>query len=437
MPEFTEYKPGETSTRSNDGTGKKKKTIKNKWFFIALAGVVILVIIQKLRKTKEDESGYYSVPLGYSGFPETTGGAVVADNSDVYGALDELAGQFNTALEDVYKENDTNIKNIITQHDIENKQLETVIDDVTSQLDIVNKKYDDVVDRADRQSEEMRIQNIISLMKENSDKALITPSQSEKDYLHNLNMQYADDIGATYNESDGYYYINGQRIYSTALQTSNAQKYSSSTPSSGSTINYNTTIKKMMDNSKAYAGADTATKNALYLENQDLGKSIGLTYDDTSGKWKTSTGADAWDYSTTHPTTNATGSTSISRVSAADKNSKTASAVRDNDLNDYYQKHEVFDIGGFSSPVVIPKTTTETSAPTTNTQKPAWLVYADEQIAKQKSDLKKSSTKTSTTKSNTSTKSSTTKSSTKTSTPRNTLDVNKSSYRKTTGFSTK
>ena len=43
MPEFAEYKPGETNTRSNDVAGKKKKTIKNKWFFVALAGVLGLL----------------------------------------------------------------------------------------------------------------------------------------------------------------------------------------------------------------------------------------------------------------------------------------------------------------------------------------------------------------------------------------------------------
>ena len=233
MPEFAEYKPGETNTRSNDVAGKKKKTIKNKWFFVALAGVVILVIIQKLRKSQTDDSGYYSVPLGYSGYPETTGGAVVADNSDVYDALDDLAGQFDTAIGDIYKENENNIKNLVDEMDFNNKQADIVIDEVTSQLDITNKKYDDVVDKVDRQTELINKQSIITQMKENSDKALITNSESEKEYLHNLNMQLSDKIGATYNETDGYYYINGQRIYSTPLQSSKAMTSGiSSIPSS-------------------------------------------------------------------------------------------------------------------------------------------------------------------------------------------------------------
>ena len=428
MPEFAEYKPGETNTRSNDVAGKKKKTIKNKWFFVALAGVVILVIIQKLRKTKEDESGYYSVPLGYSGYPETTGGAVVADNSDVYDALDDLAGQFDTAIGDIYKENENNIKNLVDEMDFNNKQADIVIDEVTSQLDITNKKYDDIVDKVERQTEQINVQNIITQMKENSDKALISNSESEKEYLHNLNMQLADKIGATYNETDGYYYKNGQRIYSTPLQSSKAASNAltsapsnsiSSAPSSGSVINRDDVISKMKANSMAYAGADTTTQNNLYLENQDYGKSIGLTYDANSGKWKTPTGEDAWDYSETHATTTAAGSVDVEKNNSISGDS------------DYYQRHEVFDIGGFSSPVVIPKTTTETSAPTTNTKKPAWLDVADEQVEKIN---KKTGTKTGTgTKGNTKTKTGT-KNKTKTTTPRNTLDVNKSSFNKVTGF---
>lgn len=325
MPEFRyeESNPLDKKPESSE-TKKPKKKIKNKWFFIGLIAVVAFVVFQKIRESQsESESGYYSTPLGYSGYPDSVGGSVATDTSYVDSALDSMGSSINDALESIYKDNEQNIKNLTNEWEMQNKAYDTTIDQLSSQLDAFSDKYEKVVDVVDKQNETIQTQNIITMMKENSDKALITKSQSEKDYLHKLNEQYADSIGATFNDSDGYWYKDGKRLYSTSLQSSYAEKNSDRFAIHGDnffqypTVDRSAVLKQMEQNSKAYKSATDSQKKSLYLENQSLGKSIGLSYDSASGKWKNTDGSDAWNYNQSAYT----GSSSTNTVKASSPNS--------------------------------------------------------------------------------------------------------------------
>lgn len=296
MAEFKEYEP---RTTESGGEKKGKKKIKNKWFFIGLIGVVVLVVIDKLRKnsTAESETGYYEVPLGYSGAGFTSDGSQT--ESYVNDALGTLQDSTQTAVDDLFSYIEKVDKNTTSNMDSIYNHIDKVVDDMSSSLTNTEKQLDEAINYIDEQNQTIQNQNIIAQMKANSDRALITGSQAEKDSLHQQNQSLADLIGATFNDSDGYWYKNGQKLYSTELQTHKANNVTSSIPSSSvsSGMSFSDAIAQMESNSKAYnQTSDQATKDALYKQNQEIGKSLGLTYDSASGKWKDPSGNDAWNY---------------------------------------------------------------------------------------------------------------------------------------------
>lgn len=301
MPEFKEYGFDDKKETSEGGSKKKKLKIKNKWFFIGLILVIIFVIFQKIKNSNQSaESGYYATPLGYSGYPDSIDGAIAVDNSYTDSALDTMGKEFSSALDSIYKETDTTIKNLENSFNNEIKGYESIIDDMGSQLDNMSNKYNEVIEVVDKQTETINTQSIISQMKENSDRALLTSNQAEKDYLHEQNVKLADSIGATFNASDGYYYKNGTRLYSTALQSEktyssgSSSKPTSSTSSTSSTTNKSSVIAQMQSNSAQWHTSTQSQKDALYKQNQELGKSIGLTYNSSTGTWHNADGSRAY-----------------------------------------------------------------------------------------------------------------------------------------------
>ena len=314
--EFKEYEP---RTTDSGGEKKGKKKIKNKWFFIGLIGVVVLVVIDKLRNNSAtEESGYYQTPLGYSGATFTSDGAQT--ESYVNDALGTLQDSTQSAVDDLYSYI-TKVEESTTKgYDSIYSQLDSAIDSMSSSLADTEKRLDSATSYIEEQNETIQYQNVISAMKSNSDRALITTSQAEKDSLHVQNENLASSIGAVFNDADGYWYKDGQKLYSTELQTHNANRVTSSIPSgsSSSGMSYSQAIAQMESNSKAYnQTSDRSTKDSLYKQNQEIGKSLGLTFDSASGKWKDSSGNDAWNYNQSAYKSSSSGST----VKSASSNS--------------------------------------------------------------------------------------------------------------------
>ena len=377
MPDFKEYndrdfdfKDDKKDDKKEDKKDKKgiKKFIKSPWFLAGLLFVVFLVIYNKIKQSGSSES--VEIPLGYSGYPDGGSTSYYDD------ALETMSNEMNSALEDIYKESETNLKLLENEFNYQNKIYENTIDEMSQQLDSVWKGYDEMSETVDKQSEMIEYQNILSQMQANSDKALLTNSQSEKDYLHTLNLQLADVIGAKFNDNDGYYYIDGQRIYSTALQSDYAQKTTSSSPStsSGSSssvissigMTYEQALAKMEQNSKDYHVSNDTDKQALYKENQELGKSIGLTYDDTTGKWKKADGSDAWDYNQNIYKSSGSSSSSTKKTTSSSSGSGVKTTVQSSSVKETTNK---------SSSGVTSGTTTTTT--TTNKTSSSDLYYSD------------------------------------------------------------
>lgn len=95
----------------------------------------------------------------------------------------------------------------------------------------------------------------------------------------------------------------------------------------------NSVLQQMQSNSAAFGKATTTEeKNALYSANQQLGKSIGLTYNSGNGKWYEQDGSEALVYSNTSSKTTGskksttTGSSSYGGV-AYDKNTDYAALI--------------------------------------------------------------------------------------------------------------
>lgn len=322
--EFKEYEP---RTTDSGGEKKGKKKIKNKWFFIGLIGVVVLVVIDKLRNNTAttEESGYYQMPLGYSGATFTSDGSQT--ESYVNDALGTLQDSTQSAVDDLFGYIEDVDKNTSKGYDDIYTYVDSVVDSMSSSLADTEKRLDSATSYIEEQNETIHYQNVISAMKSNSDRALITTSQAEKDSLHVQNENLASSIGAVFNDADGYWYKDGQKLYSTELQTANANQVTSSIPygSSSSGMSYSQAIAQMESNSKAYnQTSDQSTKNSLYQQNQEIGKSLGLTYDSASGKWKDSSGNDAWNYN--QSAYNGSSSSSSSGVKSASSSSSSSSS---------------------------------------------------------------------------------------------------------------
>ena len=132
----------------------------------------------------------------------------------------------------------------------------------------------------------------IAQMKANSE-AYNNASASEKERLHNENMQIASDYGLTYNSSDGYYYTSdGQKAYTPNTSSTNKSTSSSSTvksASTGTTSGKSTSSSSGTSSSKSTSSSSSkSTSSSSSVQTQKSKDSTGRTvvYTNSGSGWQ-------------------------------------------------------------------------------------------------------------------------------------------------------
>ena len=217
-------------TSSNSGTGKStsfKKLLKKKPFMIAL-GVVALIGIYVWYKSNSSVSSdtVAYTASGYTGYPIIDSGSSYGETQTAYNTDTMYAMQeaFQSQLDNLQTVYDNNTENLVSQ----------VVE--------LNERFNTTEEVVKSQSEVIEMQNTISAMQYNSDRALLSTSQAEKDALHEANKAMAYKYGWSF--ADGYWYdADGNRLYQTATQSSFASKNQTKSSASSATPASITTVK--------------------------------------------------------------------------------------------------------------------------------------------------------------------------------------------------
>lgn len=138
--------------------------------------------------------------------------------------------------------------------------------------------------------------SVISQMKSNSE-AWHSASETERKKLEAENQQLGKQIGASYDSNTGLWSDSKGSLYTVS---SSSSKKSSSTStnvrtSSSSGSNTSSVVSQMKANSEAWHSASASEKKNLEAKNQELGKSIGATYNSGDGTWTKSDGSALYD----------------------------------------------------------------------------------------------------------------------------------------------
>ena len=134
--------------------------------------------------------------------------------------------------------------------------------------------------------------DIIAQMKKNSE-AWWKASDTEKTKLETENKHLGSLIGASYDSSSGTWNnTSGSPLYTVSSGTTKTSSTSTNVKTGGSKgstgskgSDTSSVIAQMQANSKAWHNASDSEKKALESKNQELGKSIGASYDSGSGTW--------------------------------------------------------------------------------------------------------------------------------------------------------
>lgn len=223
-----------------------KANIKKPWFKWALVGVVAVGLFVAYRKHQEggtSAGGEYYTPTGYAGYPSVSGGGGDVGGSDSYDGLD------TTQYDEFY----AYLNSLQTSQDTSNDAL-------SSQISALTDKLAEVQDSNKYLQEQLNQQMIISEMKNNSELRNITSSRSEKDSLHQRNIELAEQLGAVFDSDAGKYISpSGGYFYEPVSSLSPYQAIANKTPSVSSPSDIQAKINKALIN-----GASASTINQLY-----------------------------------------------------------------------------------------------------------------------------------------------------------------------------
>lgn len=268
-----------------DGFDKVKDfTKKNKVLTIAICGVGAFALYKLYtdKKTSEDTeyvSTYAYVPTGYDGYP-TMSESVSYDD-----VVDQMRTETNDINENFYHETMSDVSQLIDDAQYENnKRFDTIIESMND--------YDENLTTMSYLEEQRQRQNIIKRMQDNSN-AWYSASDSEKERLHQENVVLGSLLGAEFDSDSGSWSQDGIGLYD-SLPVKN--KTNSSTANlmnvgvTESNASRTEVIAQMKANSEAWHGASETERAKLEAENQQLGKSIGATYNSGTGTWSNSSG---------------------------------------------------------------------------------------------------------------------------------------------------
>ncbi len=279
----------------------KDFTKKNKVLTIAICGVGAFALYKLFTdKSKSQDTEYAStyayVPTGYDGYPEMSESVSYDD------VVEQLRTETSDINEEFYNETMSDVSQMINDAFAQNKEeYEPVVQS--------NKNYSVGLTTDSYLEEQRKKEAIIKQMSANSE-AWHNASDEEKERLHNENVALGNLLGAEFDSGTGTWSQNGSSLYDVPVKnktnTSTAEltnvgvkessastskktssKTSSSSGSSGSSGSSNSSdvISQMKANSEAWHSASDSEKKELAQKNQELGKSIGASFDSASGTW--------------------------------------------------------------------------------------------------------------------------------------------------------
>lgn len=290
----------------------KDFTKKNKVLTIAICGVGAFALYKlftsKSSQDNEYTSTYAYVPTGYDGYPEMSQSAIPSDSV----SEDILAG----ALSEVTQI----IDNMQTEN---NKKFDTLFESqATLSGEMTSMSY---------LEEQREKQAILERMEANSE-AWHYASDDEKERLHQENVVLGSLLGASFDAGSGTWSQEGESLYNVSV------KNKTNTSTAGLTnvgvvetpVSTSTVIAQMKANSEAWHTASETERKKLEAENQQLGSSIGASYNAGSGLWTSSTGSTL--YTVDSSTSKKTSSTSTNvkttnKSSSGSSGSNTSSVV--------------------------------------------------------------------------------------------------------------
>ena len=281
---------------------------KNKVLTIAIIGVSAFALYKLFTsKYTSDEtvSTYAYVPTGYEGYPTMSESV----------SYDDVVEQMRTETSDINEEFYNQTMSDVTQ----------LFNDLLSEYKPVIESdtgYDDTLTTGSYIEE----QRIKAQMQSNSE-AWHSASADEKKRLEAENQTLGGLIGATFDSGSGTWFKDGESLYDVSIKnktnssTANLTNVGVTEP----TVNETQVIAQMKANSEAWYSASDSEKKRLETENQNLGASIGATYNSGTGTWTSSTGSSL--YTVSSSSTKNTSSTSTNVKTSSTKTSSTASVT--------------------------------------------------------------------------------------------------------------
>lgn len=206
MIEFEEI--ADNITEAPKKVGKLLKN--NKVFAIALGGVAVagLYALYKKKGTSEAVETYAYVPSGYDGYPEMSE-STYDDVYSLYDSLYSMVDSSNTSNQQITSD----VSQMITDMQIENdRYIAEIVDTFNSERE----KYDETLSYLE---EKQYKESVIQQMQNNSTLWSLTDSAEQKQQLHDKNMELGTSLGATYDSASGTWWLNGERLYTSVVET--------------------------------------------------------------------------------------------------------------------------------------------------------------------------------------------------------------------------
>ena len=196
-----------------------KKTMKflkkNKVFAIGLVAVVAyaLYVASKKSETSETVETYAYTPTSYDGYPELSESyySSVGDSLSS-GSSEQILSDVSQIVNDIMIENDRYISEIVETFETERLN------------------YNETLSYLEEQREK---ESIINQMSNNSTMWALTDDVSQKDALHQQNLELGTSLGATYDSNTGTWWLDGERLYISPVEQSNSTTLNTNPTSTG------------------------------------------------------------------------------------------------------------------------------------------------------------------------------------------------------------
>lgn len=237
MPEIEIFddKPKDSKPKSSGG-----KFYKQKWFKVALVGVVGVALYVLWRNREYSGNVYASYPEGYSGYPSVDGGGGTSTDDSLAESyekqINEITDAYDSKIDEITKGYDSALKEQQNAYEEQISGIESKYDGIIGGLYDQMDEYEEAANYFEGQAKEYmayneqlqvnaEIKNAVMKMKKNSEMYSKTTDPAVKQALHNENMYLADIYGFQYDSKSGNYYLaDGSSelpIYRTAYQELN------------------------------------------------------------------------------------------------------------------------------------------------------------------------------------------------------------------------